>query len=70
MSCFNYCIGVRYVNNQSPSIPLIADDSGNAQDDEQEEEEEEEEESCEMKLMASHSRESRFGMEWKWTATL
>ena len=23
-----------------------------------------------MKLMASHSRESRFGMEWRWTATL
>ena len=70
MSCFNCCIGVWYVTNKSPSIPLVADDSGNGQDDEEEEWEEEEEESCEMKRMASHSRESRFGMEWRWTTTL
>ena len=68
MSCFNCCIGVWYVTNKSPSIPLVADDSGSGQDDE--EWEEEEEESCEMKWMASRSRESRFGMEWRWTTTL
>ena len=62
MSCFT--VGIRYVTNQSPSIPLLADDSA------QEEEEEEEDESHEMVSIARCSRESHIGEGWRWTTTL
>ena len=63
MSCFT--VGIRYVTNQSPSIPLLADDSA-------QEEEEEEDESHEMVSIARCicSRESHIGEGWRWTTTL
>ena len=61
-----FTVGIRYVTNQSPSIPLLANDSAQ----EEEEEEEEEDESHEMESMASHSRESHFSKGWRWTTTL
>ena len=56
-----YTIGIRYITNQSPSIPLLQVAPDSAQ-------EEEESDSYEMESMASlsYSKESHFGKGWRW----
>ena len=54
---YMYTIGLRFITDQSPSLPLLAGDS----------DQEEDGESYEMESMA---RESRFGKGWRWTTTV
>ena len=63
-----YTIGIRYITNQSPSLPLLQV----AADSAQEEAEDVEGESYEMKSMAreSYSKESHFDKGWRWTTTV
>ena len=52
-----HTIGLRFVTDQRPSVPLLAGDSA----------QEEEDESYEMESMA---KDSRFGKGWRWTTTV
>ena len=54
-----YYTGLRFITDQSQSVPILGADS--------DQEPEEEDESYEMESMA---RESRFGRGWRWTTAV